>query len=279
MRWFETLAELTQAKIPLVMVTVASVRGHAPREAGAKMLVTADKVYGTIGGGNLEQSAVAKSREILAHGGGFALHRVRLTEKATDGSLAVQCCGGEVELLLEPVVSSRPTLAIFGVGHVGLALAQVLSIFPLELWLIDSRADMLSDERLSPLRPGQAEIKVHHAPILDGIVNDLPTNSHVLIMTHDHAEDLYISEMCLRRSDLGYIGLIGSASKWAHFRHKLSGQGFAEADFSRITTPIGLPQVPGKTPQAIAVAVAAQLVSYLAMAPLSQLQTQESQAL
>jgi len=266
MRWFERLAELTQQKTPLVMVTVIQVRGHAPREAGAKMLVTADAVYGTIGGGNLEGTAVNHAREILAvgltHGSTPTRHTTRLTEKDS-GSFGVQCCGGEVELLLEPVYPARPVVAIFGVGHVGLVLAQMLSLMPIELWLVDSREAMLSPERLYPIMLGQAELKVHYAPILDSIVGDLPSGAHLVVMTHDHAEDLYVLEMALRRPDLGYIGLIGSAAKWIRFQHKLREQGFGEADLGRVTSPIGLAGVPGKTPEAIAIATAAQLVKHL----------------
>ncbi|MDX2005875.1 MAG: xanthine dehydrogenase accessory protein XdhC [Meiothermus sp.] len=271
MRWFEHLARLTEQRVPLVMVTVVSVRGHAPREAGAKMLVTADGVFGTVGGGNLEATAVEKARAILGVGPGEMRQTLgrqpqtltlRLTDKA-DGPFGVQCCGGEVELLLEPVFSSRPAVAVFGVGHVGLALAKVLSIFSIELWLVDSRAEMLAEERLEPLRHDQAELKVHHAPILDGVVTDLPAGSLLLIMTHDHAEDLFVLETALRRADLGYVGLIGSSVKWANFRRKLKGQGFSDQDLARVTTPIGIPDIRSKAPEAIAVAVAAQLVPFI----------------
>ncbi|HEU4742589.1 MAG TPA: xanthine dehydrogenase accessory protein XdhC [Meiothermus sp.] len=266
MRWFEHLARLTQAKTPLVVVTVLSVRGHAPREPGAKMLVTAEAVYGTIGGGNLEQTALAKAREILGANPPSSpmILTTRLTEK-NSGEFGVQCCGGEVEVLLEPVYPARPAVAIFGVGHVGLALARILSLMPIELHLVDSREEMLTPERLHPLMLGEAEVKVHQAPILDSTVGDLPAGTHLVIMTHDHAEDLYVLEMALRRADLGYIGVIGSRVKWARFRQKLTEQGFSQADLTRVTSPIGLPGVPGKSPEAIAIATAAQLVAHLGL--------------
>lgn len=262
MRWFEHLAQLTERKRPLVLVTLVAVRGHTPREAGAKMLVTADAIFDTIGGGNLEATAVGLARRMLMESTEAApqMHTIRLTENAS-AEYGVQCCGGEVTILLERVISTRPTIAIFGVGHVGLALAKVLSICPIDLWLVDSRADMLARERLAPLYHSQAEIKTFHAPILDGIVNDLPAGSHLVIMTHDHAEDLFVLEMALRRTDLGYIGLIGSAVKWIGFQHKLKGQGFLDDDLIRVTTPIGILGVESKAPEAIAIATAAQLLN------------------
>ena len=263
MRWFEHLNRLVAEQEPLVMVTLVAVRGHAPREAGAKMLVTQGATYGSIGGGNLEATAIHLARQMLAERAlAPQMHTIRLTEQAP-AAYGVQCCGGEVSVLLEPVVSHKPTVAIFGLGHVGLALARVLSICPIAIWLADSRAQMLAPERLAPLRHGQAEIKAFHAPILDGVVNDLPGGAHLVILTHDHAEDLFVLERALRRADLGYIGLIGSAVKWARFRQKLREQGFSEADFGRVTTPIGLPGAKSKAPEAIAIATAAQLLPHI----------------
>jgi xanthine dehydrogenase accessory factor len=95
-------------------------------------------------------------------------------------------------------------------------------------------------------------------------VADIAPGSSVLIMSFSHAEDLEILALCLRRAreqdDLPYIGLIGSKSKWATFRHRLEARGFGEADFARVTCPIGVPGIAGKQPEVIAVAVAAQLL-------------------
>lgn len=264
MQWFEHLAHLTEQKVPLVLVTLLAVRGHAPREAGAKMLVTAEAAYGTIGGGNLEATAIALARKMLeGQSQPPQVHTLRLTENAP-AEHGVQCCGGEVQVLLELVTSARPSVAIFGVGHVGLALARVLSILPVELWLVDSRAEMLAEERLNPLYREQARLRVFQAPILDSIVNDLPAGAHLVIMTHDHAEDLFVLEAALRRRDLGFIGLIGSAVKWRNFQQKLLQQRLSEADLARVTCPVGLPLTQSKAPEAIAIATAAQLLPLLA---------------
>lgn len=263
MQWFEHLARLTQQKEPLVLVTLLSVRGHAPREAGAKMWVTAEAAYGSIGGGNLEATAITLARKLLGSSGPTPqIHTLRLTENAP-AEHGVQCCGGEVQILLEVVTPARPTVAIFGVGHVGLALAKVLSILPVELWLVDSRAEMLTDERLRPLQQEQARLRVFQAPILDSIVNDLPAGAHLVVMTHDHAEDLFVLEAALRRSNLGFIGLIGSAVKWRNFQHRLLQQGLSPVDLARVTCPIGLPLTRSKAPEAIAIATAGQLLPLL----------------
>ena len=72
---------------------------------------------------------------------------------------------------------------------------------------------------------------------------------------------------CLRRlrerNDLPYIGLIGSKSKWATFRHRLEERGFTPGELARVTSPIGLSGICGKEPEVIAVSVAAQLLQAL----------------
>ena len=85
--------------------------------------------------------------------------------------------------------------------------------------------------------------------------------AHVLIMTHDHVEDVALCDVALRRGDLGSIGLIGSAGKWARFRRRLADEGGHDAEtIARIKTPIGLPDISGKEPATIAVSVAADLL-------------------
>ena len=262
MLWFETLQQLTEARESCVIVTVLSVRGHAPREAGAKMIVTREDVYGTIGGGNLEIVATERARGLLESGEqGIVRFVQRLTHE--ESVYGVQCCGGEVEILLETVQPVRPVIAIFGVGHVGLALAKILALFEIELWLVDSRPEMLTTTRLERLHVENAKIRVFNEPMLDSIASSLPSGAHALVMTHDHAEDLHVVKALLARDDTGFIGLIGSSAKWTRFQTKLLEAGIAPIQLARVTTPIGLAGVTGKRPEQIAVAVAAQLVTIL----------------
>jgi xanthine dehydrogenase accessory factor len=259
MSWIDVLHSLSHTRISCIVVTLVQVRGHAPRGAGSKMVVTQDEVHGSIGGGNLEQLSINKARALLAQ----ATHEpefLKVTLNPSGGTYGVQCCGGEVTVLLEPVVMTRPTVAVFGAGHVGWALVQVLGMLPLELHLVDSRAQALDEARLpSPLL---AQVHLRHVEVPESIVPALPAGSHVLILTHDHAEDIAILERALRHES-GFIGLIGSSAKWAHFKAVLKKQGFTEDDLARVTTPVGLPGVPGKSPQAIAIATAAQLLGVL----------------
>ena len=264
MEWVKAVQRLRSGRQAGVLVTVVSVRGHAPREAGAKMVVAADNVWSTVGGGNLEALAVERSRQMIADS---LTTPEELTAALSDKAPyqhGVQCCGGEVKLLLEPL-PVVPSVAIFGVGHVGLELARILARHDLELHLIDSRADQLTAERLSALDDAVAHVHVHNVPVLpELVVGELPPGTHAVIMTHDHAEDAALCDAAVRKEDLATIGLIGSSAKWTRFQRKLAEDGNPPEAIARITTPIGLPDLPGKEPAVIAVSVAAWLLQRFA---------------
>ena len=148
MHWITAVAELRRDRQPGVLVTVVTVRGHAPREAGAKMVVGQRQCWGTIGGGNLEVSAVRRARELLASQACEPeTETTSLTERAP-ARYGVQCCGGEVTLLYEPL-RPVPAVAIFGMGHVGTELARILARHDLELHLVDSRSAQVDPQRIA----------------------------------------------------------------------------------------------------------------------------------
>ena len=119
MEWIGAVRQLRATRRRGVLVTVAAVRGSTPREAGAKMVVAADRTWCTVGGGNLEAVAVARARAMLDGAGSQPqLVAVALSDKAPYQH-GVQCCGGEVTLLLEPL-PVLPAVAVFGIGYVGL---------------------------------------------------------------------------------------------------------------------------------------------------------------
>lgn len=268
MDWIEALQRLRAERTPAVIVTMAMVRGHAPRNGGAKMIVSPAAAFGTVGGGNLEATAIGRARELLAAGAAEPeLLTLTLSDKAS-AEYGVQCCGGEVTMLLEPVPVT-PSVAVFGVGHVGLELARVLARHPLQLHLVDSREAMIAPERVG--EPGVAgvfadavaDVVVHPAPVPEAALAELPPGTHVLVMTHDHVEDLAIVETALRTEGLASIGLIGSRSKWARFRAKLHEFGHDDRSLARVTTPIGIEGIASKEPAAIAVSVAARILQLI----------------
>ena len=261
MNWVAAVEALRRERRAGVLVTLVTVRGHAPREAGAKMVVAADATWDSIGGGNLEATAVARARAMLAEGTPRIpeLMSLSLNDKAPVDH-GVQCCGGEVTVVLEPL-AVVPSVAIFGLGHVGVELARILARHDVELHLVDSRAEQASESALTGVtRDALARVHVHHAPVPELVLGQVPAGTHVLVMTHDHAEDIALCDVALRCSHLGSVGLIGSSAKWSRFRVKLAQEGHGPEALARITTPIGRPDVAGKDPATIAVSVAADLV-------------------
>jgi len=167
---------------------------------------------------------------------------------------AVAADAARVAALLQP---ARAPLALFGGGHVGRALVRTLAPLPFAVRWIDSR------DEIFPADLPEGVVCEHSSPV-QAAVADLAPGSRVLIMSFSHAEDLDIVIACLRRlreqNDLPFVGLIGSRTKWATFRHRLEERGFGPDEIARITCPIGVPGIAGKEPEVIAVAVAAQLL-------------------
>ena len=259
MDWLDALQHLRGEGTAGVLITVIEVRGHAPREAGAKMVVSKSQIWDTVGGGNLEATVIERARDMLAAGSSDPeTMTFSLNEHAT-ATHGRQCCGGVVSVLLEPQ-RARPTVAIFGVGHVGYELARVLSRFPLTVHLVDSRADQVDPDRFADVLRGTAQVHLHHSPVPEATLTELPVGAHVLIMSHDHSEDFILCDTALRRGDLGTVGLIGSSAKWSRFRKRLRDEGHDEAAIGQISCPIGIPSITGKEPATIAVSVAADLL-------------------
>jgi xanthine dehydrogenase accessory factor len=259
---------------PAVLVSVSATRGSTPRESGAWMVLGADGLLGSVGGGHLELQAIAVARELLCQGGASPPDG-QIRRYALGPSLG-QCCGGSVELkfhyLADAAAASRlpglepprAPVAIFGAGHVGRALVQALLPLPFSLRWIDSR-DGLFPAGLPD------RVQAESSDPVQRVLPDLAPDSRVLIMSFSHAEDFELVAACLQRqrarADLPFIGLIGSQTKWASFRQRLQARGFEPGELASVICPIGLPGIAGKQPAVIAASVAAQLLQFGSAAP------------
>lgn len=273
-------------------VVVAAVRGSAPREVGAAMLVWARGQSGTIGGGALEFELATRARKVVQVG------HFEVSKHALGPEMG-QCCGGAVEVvtevfdlaaaealpdtavfrgrgpeplavtrlrgalrnsgnlpfpqlisgwMVEPVLTPSQPIWIWGAGHVGRAMVAVLEPMPrVAITWIDTER-----ERFPELIPAG----VTALPTADParLAAFAPPGAHHLIVTYSHALDLELCHQLLAR-DFRSLGLIGSATKWARFRKRLTALGHTPEQIARITCPIGQPAL-GKHPQVIAVSVA-----------------------
>ena len=263
MDWLEKLLQRLQAE-PAVLVTVVATRGSVPRDAGTWMAVFANGFLATVGGGRLEQDGIDLARGMLA-----TVNPEPQQRTFSLGPSLGQCCGGEVQLRFERIsADDAPTLAqrlppprtpvaLFGGGHVGQALVRILGLLPVHVRWFDSR-DEIFPEHLPP------SVHTEHSDPVEAGVAELAAGTRVFIMSFSHAEDFAVVAACLQRQrdggDLPYIGLIGSKSKWATFRHRLEARGFSAQELDHVTCPIGVPGIYDKRPEVIAVAAAAQLL-------------------
>ena len=247
--WHQALHRLQREAMPHALATVVTSAGSTPREPGARMVITADVVHDTLGGGTFEFQVIDAAREKLARGDiGMSLEAFSL------GGRSGQCCGGFVNVLLEVFPGSAATLAIFGAGHVGTELVRLAAPLPWRVLWHDSRDAIFPDWVDS-----QPRLSCHHAPDPLAAVAALPAGSHALVLTHDHTEDRQLIDALLKRGDMGSIGLIGSHSKWASFRSRLKDAGHGEQALGKVRCPIGTP-MSDKTPYAIAISALAELL-------------------
>ncbi|OIQ31861.1 MAG: xanthine dehydrogenase accessory protein XdhC [Alphaproteobacteria bacterium MedPE-SWcel] len=155
--------------------------------------------------------------------------------------------------MLEPVRQPRHPLWIWGAGHVGRALVDVLAPLPdFEITWIDVAEDRFPDQ----IAAGVTHIPARTPELL---VAHAPRAAHHLILTYSHQLDLTLCHRVLEHG-FGFAGLIGSKTKWARFRSRLAGFGHRPEEIDQLTCPIGRPEL-GKHPQAIAIGVAAELMA------------------
>ncbi|OSQ40983.1 hypothetical protein TMES_02775 [Thalassospira mesophila] len=182
--------------------------------------------FGNLRGGMLANNGVSAGLAGVSH---------------PSGALAVRLDDGATPLWL------------FGAGHVGAAIARALAPLPFNLHWVDSRADYIDHLETSHLHP-------IHSPNPWEEIADLPAGALVLILTHSHAEDFEICRAALLRADLGFVGMIGSATKRARFVARMRARAVPDAALARLSCPIGVAGITGKHPAVIAASVAAQLV-------------------
>jgi xanthine dehydrogenase accessory factor len=246
-----------------IFVEIIRTRGSTPRDTGTSMRVSGTETQGTIGGGALEHQAIAAARELLA------TDHIEITKTIPLGPGLGQCCGGAVTLRFSREV--RPTdidldralfpfdsrahepapLWIWGAGHVGRAVAKACPPDAFDLTWVDSAADRF---------PSRVPAHVTATPATDmpRLAAHAPPDAHHLIFTYSHDIDLALCAALLRQRTAS-IGLIGSKTKWARFRNRLSAIGL---DPSPIICPIGDTSL-GKEPHNIAHGVVTELFTLI----------------
>ena len=150
--------------------------------------------------------------------------------------------------MAEPVAAPAREIWVWGAGHVGTALMNVLMPLPgFRLTWADP-----DPARFPTGLPDHVRTLAAENPA--DLANLVPAEAEHFVMTYSHAIDLDICHRVLSRP-FRFLGLIGSKSKSARFRSRLRALGHSPAQIERMICPIGDPSL-GRHPQAIALGVA-----------------------
>ena len=281
MTTWSLIARALKAHGSCALVSVVKAEGSVPREEGARMVVSPQGFHGTIGGGTLEWKALAEAQRLLGKP-----RQVKMLTQSLGPDLG-QCCGGRVTLAIEsfeaaslPEIrelaareergpftldgrlpgiaerfgeSRRPVL-LFGAGHVGRALVLALAPLPYDVTWADPRPEAF------PAAMPQNVTAVSGDP-LEVVVASAVPGSLAFIMSHSHTLDLALADSALRNPAIAHVGVIGSATKRARFERRLGEAGVAAERVKSMICPIGIGGIRSKLPAAIAVSVAAQIMT------------------
>jgi xanthine dehydrogenase accessory factor len=162
-------------------------------------------------------------------------------------------------LLTETIAPNDFPVVLFGAGHVGAALVRVLGTLPCRVRWVDARdAAFPSPEAFAAL--GATNVAIDASDTPDDAVEAAPPGTSFIVMTHDHAHDLDLTERILRRGDFVFFGMIGSHSKRKQFEERLAARGIDPMQIARMNCPLGVDGIVDKTPEVIAISAAAQLL-------------------
>ena len=236
---------LSRAGVAHALVTVVRTSGSTPRKPGAKMLVTADASFGTIGGGRIERELVDEARRALSDGA------PRLVTRHLGHDLAM-CCGGEMQTFIEPL-SIPETLVLVGAGHIHRALAPIGAALGFDVVVADDLEELTTAERFPSARlVGSFTPKEWGATF--------GARTYVVVATRDHDVDQEVLFALSKQAPVAYVGVVGSDAKLLKFKKRLAARDVSSAFLDALRGPVGL-EIGAETPEEIAVAIAAELVA------------------
>ncbi|QNT79331.1 xanthine dehydrogenase accessory protein XdhC [Entomobacter blattae] len=258
-----------------LVIIVENVKGSAPCEVGATMLVTASRSYGTIGGGSLEWDAIQFARnqlKLFPFLGNSRFSMKTNTYNVVLGKGNIQCCGGSVQLGLysldESVVKkleeaeqktngNMPYILLFGMGHIGQAVVSMLGFLPVKVLWFDQIASKLPKNYILP-----SNCEMIITDDQEAYIGSYHTKTALLVMTHSHQLDSLLIEKALLTPDLDFIGMIGSDYKRRRFVDAYLKNGLNIEQTNRLVCPIGQKTV-DKRPAIIAAQITGTLACCL----------------
>lgn len=247
MSLFETVSQLVDSGEPVVILTVVGKDGSAPRDVGAKMAVTADDEFGTIGGGTVEALAIEEAREVLADSKEPGVRTYELEVGGNTGMV----CGGTMDVFIDRVAGNA-RLFVAGGGHIGQVLAPLAQELGYEVTVVDDREEY-ANPALFP-----DDIEVVHGSYGD-VLGDhhMTVESAVAVATRGSTFDARAIAAGLDNG-AGYVGLVASETKARRVLETLADDDFAWSDLLRVRSPVGY-DLGGSGPEDVALAILAEL--------------------
>lgn len=246
-RVLEVAAQRATAEIRVAMATVLERQGSAPGTAGQKLYLAEDGAcLGSVGGGAIERATLEALRRTVADP--LAKHEVRTF---TLGAELGMCCGGRLEVLVEPIEGVLPCLIVGG-GHVATAVAPLLAKVGFAVTVVDAREDWSAEARIPGVRCVNGDF--------DDVGKEIDPRGVCLVMTHDHQLDQEAIAWALAQG-FAFVGGVGSRAKAERTRQRLEARGVSHADRNRVRMPVGL-DIGARLPEEIAVSIAAEMVAW-----------------
>jgi xanthine dehydrogenase accessory factor len=247
MSLFERADELADRGVPAAMLTVVGKDGSAPREVGARMLVTPDDEYGTIGGGTVEGLAVEAAREVLTGDADPGVRRYELRPGGNTGMV----CGGSMDVFVDRLRGKRH-LYIAGGGHIAAELAPLAQRLGYAVTVIDDREEYADEDRFPE---GTRVIHGEYGETLGEL--PITSESAVAVATRSGTFDAEAVAAALD-GGAGYIGLVASDTKARRVLENLADEGYGRSQLVRVRAPVGL-DLGGGGPEDVALSVLAEL--------------------
>ncbi len=177
----------------------------------------------------------------------------RLLRAGGHRTLALPWRGAHATVFIE-AFPPQPRLFIAGATHTAIPLCRMARELGFHVSVIDPRSAFTRAERFA-----QADALLREWPheVLDRA--ELDSNCYVLTLTHDLKFDIPALARALR-SEVRYIGALGSRRTHERRKAKLREEGFSDRELARIHTPIGL-DIGARTPEEVALAILSEIVA------------------
>jgi xanthine dehydrogenase accessory factor len=246
---FKRIAELESKGITFALAIVVGAQGSVPRHEGSKMLIFSDgSTEGTIGGGEMESLVIEEAQASIIDGRSRNLHyNFRDPDRGDPG-----VCGGEVDVYVEPL-KPKPKLLIFGMGHVGKAVAYLGSWIGFTVIVADDRAEFAT---LEAAPAAEQAIHCELASLPDKV--DIDSQTYIILATRGVLVDVE-GLPALVNTEAGYIGVIGSRRRWETSVKELKERGISDDLINKVNSPMGL-EINAETPEEIALSIIAEVV-------------------